>query len=71
MLWQLKPLLMRKHEKDAFDQSNFPCDLLVTRLGCRAGGVILAVAAMLNFGSGVDAIATRLTVPCPGAAFIT
>jgi hypothetical protein len=52
-----------------FDRSDSRADLLV-HLGLGVSvlaAVILAVAAMLNFGSGVDAIATRLTVPCPGA----
>jgi len=52
-----------------FDRSHARADLLV-HLGLGASvlaSVILAVGTMLNFGSNVDAIATRLTVPPPGA----
>ena len=52
-----------------FDRSHSRAELLV-HLGLGASvlaAVILAVGTMLNFGSNVDTIATRLTVPPPGA----
>jgi hypothetical protein len=54
----------------AFDPTNSRADLWV-HLGLGASvlaTVVLAVGTMLDFGSNVDAIATRLTVPPPGTA---
>ena len=51
------------------DQSHSRADLLV-HLGLGASvlaAVILAVGTMLNFGSNMDTIAARLTMPPPGA----
>jgi hypothetical protein len=53
----------------SLDRSHSRAELLV-HLGLGASvlaAVILAVGTMLNFGSNVDTIATRLTVPPPGA----